>query len=51
MWKRDTLEKKAQIVLEILKEERAVAQIASENGGHPNSPNKDIYVDYLIRFK
>jgi len=27
---------KAQIVLEVLKEEKTVAQIASENGVHPN---------------
>ena len=33
---RHTAKQKAQIVLEILKEERSVAQIASEYGVHPN---------------
>ena len=33
---RYTAKKKAQIVLEILKEERSIAQIASEYGIHPN---------------
>ena len=36
MRKKYTAKKKAQIVLEILKEERPVAQIASEYGIHPN---------------
>ena len=36
MRKRYTPKQKAQIVLEILKEERAIAQIASEFGIHPN---------------
>jgi transposase-like protein len=36
MRKRYTAKKKAQIVLEILKEERSIAQIASEYGIHPN---------------
>ena len=36
MRKRYTPKQKAQIVLEILKEERTVAQIASEYGVHPN---------------
>jgi transposase-like protein len=36
MKKRYTAKQKAQIVLEILKEERPIAQIASENGVHPN---------------
>ena len=36
MRKRYTTKKKAQIVLEILKEERSIAQIASEYGIHPN---------------
>lgn len=36
MRKKYTAKKKAQIVLEILKEERSVAQIASEYGIHPN---------------
>ena len=36
MRKRYTAKKKAQIVLEILKEERPIAQIASEYGIHPN---------------
>ena len=36
MRKRYTSKKKAQIVLEILKEEQTIAQIASEYGVHPN---------------
>ncbi|MCJ7700141.1 MAG: transposase [Anaerolineales bacterium] len=36
MRKRYTSKKKAQIVLEILKEEHSIAQIASEYGVHPN---------------
>ena len=36
MRKKYTTKKKAQIVLEILKEERSIPQIASENGIHPN---------------
>ncbi len=36
MKKRYTAKQKAQIVLEILKEERSVTQIASESGVHPN---------------
>jgi len=36
MRKRYTAKQKAQIVLEILKEERSVAQIASEYSIHPN---------------
>jgi len=36
MRKRYTAKKKAQIVLEILKEERSIAQIATEYGIHPN---------------
>lgn len=36
MRKRYTAKQKAQIVLEILKEERSIAQIASEYGIHPN---------------
>ena len=36
MRKRYTAKKKAQIVLEILKEERPISQIASEYGIHPN---------------
>ena len=36
MRKRYSTKKKAQIVLEILKEERSIAQIASEYGIHPN---------------
>jgi len=36
MRKKYTTKKKAQIVLEILKEERSIAQIASEYGVHPN---------------
>jgi putative transposase len=36
MRKRFTAKQKAQIVLEMLKEERAIAQIASEYGIHPN---------------
>jgi len=36
MRKRYTAKQKAQIVLEMLKEERAIAQIASEYGIHPN---------------
>ncbi len=36
MKKRYTAKQKAQIVLEMLKEERSVAQIASEYGVHPN---------------
>lgn len=36
MRKRYTPKQKAQIVLEILKEERAITQIASEYGVHPN---------------
>jgi len=36
MKKRYTAKQKAQIVLEMLKEERPVAQVASEYGVHPN---------------
>jgi putative transposase len=36
MRKRYTAKQKAQIVLEILKEERPIAQIASEYSIHPN---------------
>jgi transposase-like protein len=36
MKKRYTAKQKAQIVLEMLKEERPIAQIASENGIYPN---------------
>jgi transposase len=36
MKKQYTAKQKAQIVLEILKEERPIAQIASQNGIHPN---------------
>ena len=36
MRKRYTAKKKAQIVLEILKEEQSISQIASEYGIHPN---------------
>ena len=36
MRKKYTAKKKAQIVVEILKEERAIARIASEYGIHPN---------------
>lgn len=36
MRKRYTAKQKAQIVLEILKEEKTIAQIASEYGIHPN---------------
>ena len=36
MRKKYTTKKKAQIVLEILKEERSIQQIASEYGIHPN---------------
>jgi transposase len=36
MKKHYTAQQKAKIVLEILKEERSVAQIASEEGIHPN---------------
>ena len=36
MRKKYTTKKKAQIVLEILKEERSIPQIASEYGIHPN---------------
>jgi len=36
MRKRYTAKQKAQIVLEILKEERPIAQISSEYGIHPN---------------
>lgn len=36
MRKRYTTKQKTQIVLEILKEERSIAQIASEHGIHPN---------------
>jgi transposase-like protein len=36
MRKRYTAKKKSQIVLEILKEERSIPQIASEYGIHPN---------------
>jgi transposase len=36
MRKKYNAKQKAQIVLEILKEERSVAQIASEYGVHPN---------------
>ena len=36
MRKQYTAKQKAQIVLEILKEERPIAQIASEYGIHPN---------------
>jgi transposase-like protein len=40
MKKHYTAEQKAKIVLEILKEERSVAQIASENSIHPNQLHK-----------
>lgn len=36
MKKRYTTQQKASIVLEILKEERSVSQLASEHGIHPN---------------
>jgi transposase-like protein len=36
MKKRYTTQQKARIVLEILKEERSVSQLASEHGIHPN---------------
>jgi transposase-like protein len=36
MRKRYTAKQKAQIVLEVLKEERPIAQISSEYGIHPN---------------
>ena len=36
MKKHYTAQQKAQIVLEIFKEERSMAQIASEHGIHPN---------------
>jgi transposase-like protein len=36
MKKHYTAQQKAKIVLEILKEERSIAQIASEQGIHPN---------------
>ncbi len=36
MKKHYTAQQKARIVLEILKEERSIAQIASEHGIHPN---------------
>jgi len=36
MKKHYTAEQKAKVVLEILKEERTMAQIASEHGIHPN---------------
>ncbi len=36
MKKRYTAKQKAQIVLEMLREERSTTQIASENGVHPN---------------
>ena len=36
MKKHYTTKQKAQIVLEILKEERSISQIASEHGIHPN---------------
>jgi len=36
MKKHYTAQQKARIVLEILKEERSIAQIASEHGVHPN---------------
>jgi len=42
---------KKPILLEILKEEKTLPQIASEYRGNPNSPNKDIHVDYLNRLK
>ncbi|MGC1375482.1 MAG: transposase [Anaerolineales bacterium] len=35
-----TASQKAAIVLEVLKEEKTVAQIASENGVHPNQIHK-----------
>jgi len=38
--KRFTASQKAAIVLEALKEEKTVAQIASENGVHPNQIHK-----------
>jgi putative transposase len=36
MRKHYTAQQKAQLVLEVLKEERTIAQIASENSLHPN---------------
>ena len=36
MRKKYSAKQKAQIVLEILREERSIAQIASEHGIHPN---------------
>jgi putative transposase len=36
MKKQYTAKQKAQVVLEILKEEKAISQIASEHGIHPN---------------
>ena len=36
MKKQYTAKQKAQIVLEILKEEKSISQIASEHGIHPN---------------
>jgi len=36
MKKHYTAQQKAKVVLEILKEERSIAQIASEHGIHPN---------------
>ncbi len=40
MKKRNTAKQKAQIVVEIFKEERSIAQIASEYGVHPNQLTK-----------
>jgi transposase-like protein len=40
MKKRYTAKQKAQIILEIVKEERLAAQIAAEYGIHPNRPHK-----------
>ena len=51
MRKQYTLELKAQIVIEILKEKMMGAQIASEYVGHPNFPAKDFHVDYLYGLK
>lgn len=38
--KRLSASQKAQIVLEVIREERSVAQIAAENGIHPNQIHK-----------